>query len=375
LDAVFVRVADLAAERRPLETVEPSVAAQLSRRGWERRVNAVRWTTIRATPPRSRPTITTLLASSFTWLALEAMTRVVAREATAPKTPNGETACETRAPDQGRERVSWFALVKSVAINFNRHRVMALSAEMTFYSLLAIFPAIAALVSLYGLFADPVSIGADLQGLAGVLPSGAIELIGGEVKALVATPGKSLGLGFAAGLAIALWSANSGMKSVFDALNVVFEEVETRSFVALTLETLAITCAALVAVIVALAAIVAAPVALHFAGGQDWSVLIAWGRWPALVVVVSLVLSVIYRFGPSRSEAKWRWLTPGSVVASIVWLATSMLFSWYVENFGNYNKTYGSLGAAVGFMTWMWLSGMIVLLGAEIDARTERRSR
>jgi membrane protein len=274
---------------------------------------------------------------------------------------------------RGARKVDWLHVGKRVIDDFSRHRIMALSAEMTFYSLLAIFPGVAALVSLYGLFLNPAAIESQMHALAGLMPGGGIDLLDAQIRTLVQTPNRSLGIGFVIGLAVALWSANSGMKSIFDAMNIVREREEERGFVRLTLVTLALTCGALLLVIVALAGMVAVPIVLSFihAGGWAWAFWVA--RWPALFVLVAVNLALLYRCGPSRRDRSWRWITAGSGFASIAWLAASMLFSWYVANFGSYNKTYGSLGAAVGFMTWMWISGIVILLGAEIDAKAEEQ--
>jgi len=252
---------------------------------------------------------------------------------------------------------------------------MSVAAGVTYYALLAIFPAIAALVSIYGLFADPVTIQQHLQTLSGVLPGGALEIVGEQVKRIASQGGGALGFGFVVGLLISLWSANAGMKAVFDALNIVYDEEEKRSFIRLNLQSLAFTIGALLLVLIALAGIVVLPIVLNFvglAGKTEW--LISLARWPALLVVIVLALAVLYRYGPSRDEAEWKWVTPGGLVAAVLWLAGSMLFSWYVSNFGSYNETYGSLGAVIGFMTWIWLSSVVVLLGAEINAETEHQT-
>ena len=270
----------------------------------------------------------------------------------------------------------WTDILKRTIQNIGKHRILSLSAAVTFYSLLALFPAIAALVSIYGLFANPGAISSQLNALAGVLPGGAIQVIGGQLKSLASAGGGSLSAGFIIGLLVALWSANSGVQAIFDSLNVVYEEQEKRGYVRLYLTSLAFTCGGIVFVLIALGALVAIPIAMNFIGmGQVFKWALGVARWPVLLALVGLLLAMIYRIGPSRAEPRWRWVTVGSAFASIVWLIASSLFSWYVANFGSYNKTYGALGAAVGFMTWMWISGIIVLIGAELNAQIERRSQ
>jgi membrane protein len=254
-------------------------------------------------------------------------------------------------------------------------RVVALAAGVTFYSILALFPAIAALVSLYGLFADPVAIASHLDSMAGVLPGGAVQIIGDELHRLTAQRNDTLGVTFVTGFAIALWSANAGIKALFDALNLVYGEPETRGFIKLNVVSLAFTAASIGFVLLALGAMVVLPIALDYLGIAGMTdQLVRALRWPALLLAVMLGLALLYRFGPSRAEPCWRWITWGSAIAAILWLVASVLFTWYAANFGSYNKTYGSLGAIIGFMVWVWISTIVILLGAEIDAEVERRT-
>jgi membrane protein len=157
-----------------------------------------------------------------------------------------------------------------------------------------------------------------------------------------------------------------------DALNIVYDETEKRGFFKLNAVSLAFTLAGIAFVLLAMAAVVVLPLVLGFVGlAGATELLLRVGRWPALAVAIAVALAALYRFGPSRTRAKWRWITWGSASAALMWLAASMLFSWYAENFASYNKTYGTLGAAIGFMTWLWLSNIVVLAGAELDAELE----
>ena len=237
-------------------------------------------------------------------------------------------------------------------------------------------PAIAAFISLYGLFADPSTISDQLNALSTIMPGGAIQIVTDQVHRLTEHKGGALGFAFFSGLAISLWSANAGMKAVFDALNVAYDESEKRNFIWLNLWSLGFTLAAIVLLMVAFSAVVVLPVVLNFVGLGDlteW--LIRLGRWPALLVIILLGIAVLYRYGPSRDHPKWLWITPGSILAAIGWIIFSILFSWYVSHFGSYNETYGSLGAAIGFMTWVWLSTTIILVGAELNAETEHQTK
>jgi membrane protein len=270
----------------------------------------------------------------------------------------------------------WWDIMWRVYGEVNDDRIQAVAAGVTFYALLALFPAIAAFVSLYGLFADPSTISEQLSALGGLLPGGAIEVIGGQVQRLTAHQGSALGFASLFGLAVSLWSANAGMKAVFDALNVAYDESEKRNFFWLNLWSLGFTLGAILFIAAAFSAVVVLPVVLNFVGlGSVTEWVIRLGRWPALFIIILLGLSVLYRYAPSRDRARWRWVTPGSLLAAVGWMAFSMLFSWYISNFGKYNETYGSLGAAIGFLTWVWLSTTIVLVGAELNAEIEHQTK
>jgi membrane protein len=269
----------------------------------------------------------------------------------------------------------WLHVLKRAGVGFMGDRISAEGASVTFFALLALFPAIAAFISIYGLFNDPASLVKQLDNLGGIVPGGGIDLIKGQISALTAKGHKELGFAAIVGLGISLWSANSGMKSLFDALNVVYHEQEKRSYVRRTLISFAFTIGAIAFVIVALAVVVAVPLLLKFIGlASITAVLLAVGRWPAMLILVGFALAVTYRYGPSRNKARWQWVSWGGLAASIVWIIMSLLFSFYVSNFGTYNKTYGSLGAVVGFMTWIWISSVVVLMGAELNAELEQQT-
>lgn len=272
--------------------------------------------------------------------------------------------------------VGWGDILWRVYDEMQKDRVMLIAAGVTYYGLLALFPAVAALVSLYGLFANPAGITEQLSTLQGVIPDGAIQVVGDQINRIQSQGGGKLGLFFVIGLLVSLWSANAGVKSLFDALNAVYEEPERRSFVQYNAQALMFTLGAILFLILAISGIVVLPAVFAFVGLESmagW--IISLLRWPLLIVVTLFALAVLYRFGPSRERAEWRWVTWGSAIAAIAWVAVSMLFSWYVSNFGTFNETYGSLGAVIGFMIWMWLSATIVLVGAEINAQLEHQTR
>lgn len=252
---------------------------------------------------------------------------------------------------------------------------MLVAAGVTFYGLLALFPALTAFVSIYGMFADPEAVVAHVDRLSEFMPEGAVEIIGGQMARIAGQSAGQLTLGFALGVGVALWSANNGMKAIFEATNVAYNEKEKRGFVLLTLVTLLFTLGGMIVVLLALGAIVVLPILLGFVGLEGAAATAMWlARWPLLLVVLVGAISLIYRYGPSRNPAAWRWIIPGSVLAALGWVLTSVLFSWYVANFDSYNETYGSLGAVIAAMVWMWLSATIVIMGAELNAEMERQT-
>ena len=269
----------------------------------------------------------------------------------------------------------WWSILKRVVSESYDDRIMTEAAGITFYALLSIFPALTALVSLYGLFSNPLTVAQQLNYVSGFVPQSGMELIDAQLKRLTSGEPTALGFGAIFGLLLALWSSNQGTKAMFDALNIVYDEKEKRSFITLTLTTLAFTFGALVFVMLAIAGIVVLPVVLNFLWlGSEAELLLRLARWPVLLLAIITLLSVLYRFGPSREKARWRWVSWGSVAAALLWALVSAGFSFYVGRFANYDATYGSLGAVIGFMTWIWLSAMVVLAGAELNAEMEHQT-
>ena len=268
----------------------------------------------------------------------------------------------------------WNDILWRTYARINEDRLLSIAAGVVFFGLLAVFPAVTALVSCYGLFADPRTVGDHLQMLAVMLPEGSFQIVQDQIARVLAKGNTELGFTFAFGLILAVWSANAGVKAVIDALNVVYEEREKRSFVRLNLISLAFTLGGLFACLLMAAAVVALPLALAYLGSDGNQFALSLLRWPALVVLLSVALGLLYRFGPSRRPARWEWLGAGTLVAASLWLAGSAMLSWYLSHFANYNATYGSLGAAIGLMTWMWMSAIVVLLGAELNSEIEHQT-
>jgi len=282
---------------------------------------------------------------------------------------NAETP--VRVPWRGWKDILWRTWQQ-----ISEDRLLLIAGGVVFYGLLATVPAITALVSMYGLFASAGNLSAQLNFLADVMPSGAYQIISEQVVRIAGHADGKLTLAFVVGLGIALWSANAGMKAIFDALNIVYDEDEKRGLVMLNLMALIFTLAAIVVLILMLGAVVLLPLVLSFIGfaAEQQAGWLPLARWPVLFALVAFGLSVLYRYGPSRRAAKWRWLTVGSVFAAITWIAVSGAFSWYLSRFADYNATYGSLGAVIGLMMWMWISTSVVLIGAELNSEIEHQT-
>jgi membrane protein len=269
----------------------------------------------------------------------------------------------------------WKDILWRTYVRTGEDRLLATAAGVVFFGLLAVFPAITALVSCYGLFANPSTIGDNLQTLSLMLPEGSFQIVQDQIGRVLMKGNTALGATFLFGLGLAVWSANAGVKAVIDALNVVYEEREKRSFVRLNLLSLAFTCAGIAALLLMVSAVVAAPLLLDHVGlAPESRIIISIARWPLLLLILLAALAVLYRFGPSRRPARWQWLGVGTLAAALLWIAGSSLLSWYLSNFANYSATYGSLGAAIGLMMWMWMSAIIVLCGAELNSEIEHQT-
>jgi membrane protein len=269
----------------------------------------------------------------------------------------------------------WKDVLLRTGEQIGEDRLLAVAAGVVFYGLLALFPAITALVSSYALFADPQTINEHLSFIANVLPSGTFSIVKDQVGRVLAKGDTKLGFAFGVSLLLAIWSANGGMKAIIDALNVVYDEDEKRGFFKLNAVSLAFTFGGLCAVLASIGLVIAAPIVLSKIGlGPVADAALQYGRWPALALMVMLGLGVLYRFAPSRKTPKWKWVSVGSVLATVVWILGSLALSYYLENYAGYDATYGSLGAAIGLMMWMWMSTIVVLFGAELNSELEHQT-
>jgi membrane protein len=284
-----------------------------------------------------------------------------------------------QAPQAAQIRRGW-AFWKHVLYRtyeeINEDRLLALAAGVVFYGLLAIFPAITALVSSYALFANASTINGHLALVSGLMPQSAYSIVDEQVTRIVTRATGDLGFAFFFGLALALWSANAGVKAIIDALNIVYGVKERRSFIRLNLVSLAFTVGAVVVLLLALFAIVVLPVMLSYLPLYGYSAAVStWLRWPGLLLLLMFGLAVLYRFGPNRVDARWQFVRVGTMFAVVAWLSGSALLSWYLGSFADYDATYGSLGAGIGLMMWLWMTATVVLVGAELNSEIDDAMR
>jgi membrane protein len=285
--------------------------------------------------------------------------------------PGREADQPGEIPPRGWKDILWRAWGE-----VSEQNLFLIAGGVTYAVLLALFPGLAALVSLYGLVFDARQIERQVAALSGLLPPQTQELLSHELHNLVQSSNGALGFAAVVGLLLALWSASRGMSGMITAINVAYEEKERRGFFKLNLIAIGLTLGLLTGGVVAISLVAILPAAVHLVAvgtATKWLLLLV--QWPLLIVLVMLGLAVLYRFGPDRDEPQWRWVSPGSVAATLLWIVASVGFTVYVANFNSYDKTYGSLGGVVVLLTWLYLSALTVLLGAVINAQAERQTR
>jgi membrane protein len=260
--------------------------------------------------------------------------------------------------------------------NINGKNLSLVAGGVTYYMLLALFPAMATLVSLYGLVADPRQVGNTINALSRVIPASSEQLIAAELQHLAAAPSGALSAGAIIGLVISFGSASFGVSGMITAINIAYDQEDKRSLVKFYLLTFAMTIGLIIAGMLTLVLVALLPAILIHMGASattKWVALIV--EWPLLMGFVMATLAVLYRYAPDREDARWEWITPGAISATLLWVIVSLLFTVYVAHFNSYNITYGALGAVAVLLTWLWLSSYIVLLGAEINAEAERQTK
>lgn len=288
---------------------------------------------------------------------------------------------DVRDPGRGRlahrpehiPRKGWIDILWRTGGAYLGDRVGFVSGGVTFFLLLSMFPTLAAFVTIYGLFSDPADAWSRLQFLYSVLPANVAEFLGAQMQRLAENSTSDLTITLVWTLLLSLWAANGGVKTLFYGLNVAYHEVEKRSIIRYNLLCMAFTLSALAAVLLTSVLVVGVPVVLAVLGLKQELALLDWLRWPVLFVGYIAALTLIYRFGPCRQQARWRWLTPGAILAASVSVLVSFLFSWYLTTFVK-TDSYGPLAAFMGFLLWIWISVQIILMGAEFNAEIEHQT-
>lgn len=273
-------------------------------------------------------------------------------------------------PAKGWKDVFW-----RVWKSLTQDHVMLIAGGVTFYLLLALFPALVAFMSIYGIFLDPATAVDHAQSLRGLMPPAAVDMIAEQLARLTTKQSDSLTVGLILSLIIAFWSANGGVKAMIEGLNYAYNEREKRSFVRVNTVAFAFTLGALALMVLLFVALAVIPAMLAVLNlGPVGNLVIRLLRWPLLVLTLGLSLTVLYRHGPSRRSPEWRWVTWGSAFATISWLIMSIAFTTYLDRIANFNDTYGALAAPIGFLFWVWLSIIVIILGAEINGEMEHQT-
>ncbi len=299
-----------------------------------------------------------------------------AREKT-PAMRQGEHQAHGHEADDPSDipRRGWMQIAKRVGARISRDNLSIIAAGVAFYAFLAIPSALTALVALYGLAFDPQDVQRQIASLNGALPGEAVQLIGQQLQTMTSQPRSTLGIGLIVAVLVAIWGARSAMSTFVTALNVAYAEDEKRGFFRFQATAFALTAVAVVFAVLSIALVAVLPAAIDLLPfGEFGKTVASVIRWPVLLVLITIGLATIYRYAPSRNEPKWRWVSWGAAVATVLWIVGSALFSLYVGQFASYNKTYGSLGAVVVLMMWLYLSAFAVLLGAELNAELEHQT-
>lgn len=296
--------------------------------------------------------------------------------ATRDSTPATGVPGEHAGSPAGIPPAGWWQILRRGVAESGRDNVAMMAGGVAFFAFLAAFPALIATVTVYGLVADPARVDEQVGSLAGALPRSAQPLLTEQLAALTSSAGGALSLGLVVSLLAAVWSASSGTANLMQAVNLAYDEQEGRGFLRLRGTALLLTLCAIVFVLVSLALVAVVPALIErWPLGVLGTVVAQVARWGLLVGLVTVALAVIYRIAPDRDAPRMRWASPGALLATALWVAGSALFSLYVNNLGSYDATYGALAGVVVLMLWLYLTSYVVLLGAEINAESERQTR
>lgn len=288
--------------------------------------------------------------------------------------PGGQPGADADSPAEIPAR-GWKEIAKRVFKSLGADHVSLVAGGVAFFAFLAIFPALSALIAIYGLIVSPDQVAEQVGQLATVLPAQAQDMLNETLLQITTTSEEKLGWGLVLSVALSLWSANKGTAALFEGLNIVYNEQEKRNFIKLKLTTLAFTLVGFLSAILCLILIVGISAAIERVGLSSWAeMLISILRWPLLAGIFIAALAMAYRYAPSRSDPKFRWVSVGSVVSTVLWIVLSAGFAYYVSNFGSYDEVYGSLAAVVITLLWLYLTVMVILLGAEINGEMESQT-
>jgi membrane protein len=297
--------------------------------------------------------------------------RTSRRPATDGSTGGRGRSAETPAQVPAR---GWKEITKRTLQQIKEDNLSIVAAGVAFFGFLAIVPAMAAVIAIYGLVADPSTISSHLDALRRIVPSEAMPLLEEQLSRITETT--TAGWSAAIGLVLTLFGALKGTKALMEGLNIAYDEQERRGFVKLHVVALTLTLGGIVGVVAMVGLIAILPAVLSFMHiSSTAETVLSWLRWPVLAALFMFGLAALYRYGPCRDKPQWKWVSSGAAVASVIWLIASAAFSLYATSFGNFDKTYGSLGAVVAFLLWMYLSAFVILLGAEFNCEQERQTK
>ncbi len=269
----------------------------------------------------------------------------------------------------------WKQILLRVKDEIKNDNVSIVAAGVAFYFFLALFPAIAAVVSIYGLVVTPAQVEQQMTEMANALPAEAYQLVSDILHRVAGKSGETLGWSLIVSILLSLWSSNKATSAVFEGVNIAYNESDDRGFIRKKALTLAFTLGGILTGIISAAFVVGFPAVidkLNLPGTLQ--ALLAFARWIVLAIIIYLVIAVTYKFAPHRASPKFLWINPGAISATVLWLGGSLLFTYYVNNFGSYDKAYGSIAAVVILLLWFYLTGFIIILGAEINSEIEHQT-
>lgn len=289
----------------------------------------------------------------------------------APGRPGEQAALPTQIPAKG-----WLQVTKRAFKEGSTDNIGILAGGVSYSAFLALFPALIAGISLFGLVADPATIAQQAEGVLAALPQEAQPLIRDQITSLTQTSGSALSVGLVVSILLALWSASGGTSNLMTAINIAYDETESRNFLKLRGTALLLTLGAIIFLLLTLGLVAVVPAALNALNlGTFINLIVQVIRWVLLVVLIIVALAVVYRTAPDRDAPQFKWTSVGALVAAALWVLGSVAFSLYVNNFGSYNKTYGTLAGVVILLLWLYLTSYIILLGAEINAESEKQTK